>query len=634
MNAWKQIVAGAVAAVIVSAGAQVPATPSVAELAFKDGKAHFRSGEPIVLEVTYRPGREGCFLVSDTTPSPIDVVEVTPTDGTFRWMQGNGNGSDASGWGKLEGNKSAVMRLTLNDLYRFDEKGTYTVRVRTSHLRCGEFGKAKPEELTTNAVSFDVEPFAVADERALAESLEQQIRASKNEREADRLAKELEYLPGDDATRAKLSLTLNEKTFYPFGVDLGDSLWIARNREMVVKTLEQAIADPAQVDGARFIPMVLELKRNQTKPHVQCCIAQGTTEPDNVAAQYMHEVALSLPQRTGESRIRAALSVFEADARAAETNPALTADYQQAREIVVTHFDEINEYSVETVLRVYGKYLEDRRLVPDLQRLIDHSSGIFTNNRVVAMKQLQKIEPQGLDRDLVQEACTDHPAMIKDVRDQTATETLPHVDECLGTRLRQILAQPVGARMDLRLDRTMEYIARFSDGSLAPEVLKAYVGRDPSDRRWSQTARGAAICYLMRWDTKNASPLLAELMPDGAKPDQFVLFSVVAPAMPSAVGLRTYFRQWIETHGSDAGPVVYLLSQIGNAEDREFLKQRLEVLHAKGESGFSKEDGRLEVELVTAQIRGRTWDFSGDRGKEISRSECETAECKTYFRVE
>jgi hypothetical protein len=199
---------------------------------------------------------------------------------------------------------------------------------------------------------------------------------------------------------------------------------------MVVKTLEQAIADPAQVDGARFIPMVLELKRNQTKPHVQCCIARGTTEPDNVAAQYMHEVALSLPQRTGESLIRAALSVFEADARAAETNPALIADYQQAREIVVTHFDEINEYSVETVLRVYGKYLEDRRLVPDLQRLIDQSSGIFTNNRVEAMKQLQKIEPQGLDRDLVQEACTDHPAMIKDVRDQTATETLPHVDEC------------------------------------------------------------------------------------------------------------------------------------------------------------------------------------------------------------
>ena len=636
MRAWKQVVAGYIAAMAVSASAQTTASSAVAELAFKDGKTHFRSGEPIVLEVTYRPGAEGCFLVSDTEPSPMDVVEVTPTEGAFRWMQGNGRGSDASGWGQLKANTPAVMRLTLNDLYRFDERGTYTVKVRTSHLRCGEFGKANAEELTTNAVSFDVEPFAEADEKALAESLEQRIRASKNEREADLLAKELEYLPGDDATRAKLSLTLHEKTFYPFGVNLGDSLWIARNREMVVKALEEAIADPSQVDGARFVPTLLELKRNKVKPEEHCCIGVGTTHPvaDTLAAGYMHEVAVSLPKRTGESRIRAALAVFEADALGAESDPALKADYQQAREVVVTHFGEINEYSVESVLRVYGKYLEDPRIVPDLQRLIDDSKGIFTNNRVEAMNELHKIAPDGLDRYLVQEACTDHPAMIKDVRDLTATETLPEVDGCLGDRLRNILSQPAGTRMDLRLDRTMEYIARFADEALVPEVLKAYVGRAMDDRRWSQTARGAALCYLMRWDAKDASPLLAELMPDGAKPDQFVLFGVVAPATPSAVGLREYFRQWIKMHTSDVGQVVYLLSQIGNMKDKDFLKQRLEKLHSKERTAFTAADARLEIELVTAQIRGRTWDYSGEKAKEISRLECETAECKKYFRVE
>jgi len=213
MRAWKQVVAGTIAAMAVGAGAQTTASSAVAELALKDGKTHFRSGEPIVLEVTYRPGADGCFLVSDTAPSPMDVVEVTPTEGAFRWMQGNGGGSDASGWTQLKANMPAMVRLTLNDLYRFDERGTYMVKVRTSHLHCGEFGNAKAEELTTNAVSFDVEPFAEADEKALAESLEERIRASKSEREADALAEELEYLPGDDATRAKLSLTLHEKTF-------------------------------------------------------------------------------------------------------------------------------------------------------------------------------------------------------------------------------------------------------------------------------------------------------------------------------------------------------------------------------------------------------------------------------------
>jgi hypothetical protein len=123
----------------------------------------------------------------------------------------------------------------------------------------------------------------------------------------------------------------------------------------------------------------------------------------------------------------------------------------------------------------------------------------------------------------------------------------------------------------------------------------------------------------MRWDAKDASPLLAELMPDGAKPDQFVLFEVVAPAMPSEMWLRGYFRQWIEMHTSDAEQVVYLLSQIGDAEDRDFLKLRLDKLHSKERAAFSTADGRLEIELVTAQIRGRTWDYSGQKGKEISR---------------
>jgi len=62
MCVWKRVVAGAIAAIAVGAEAQTPAAPSVAELAFQDGKSHFRSGEPIVLEVTYRPGMDGCFL--------------------------------------------------------------------------------------------------------------------------------------------------------------------------------------------------------------------------------------------------------------------------------------------------------------------------------------------------------------------------------------------------------------------------------------------------------------------------------------------------------------------------------------------------------------------------------------------
>jgi hypothetical protein len=59
MGVSKHIVSVGVLTMAVGAGAQTVAASAVAELALKDGKTHFRSGEPIELEVTYRPGMDG-----------------------------------------------------------------------------------------------------------------------------------------------------------------------------------------------------------------------------------------------------------------------------------------------------------------------------------------------------------------------------------------------------------------------------------------------------------------------------------------------------------------------------------------------------------------------------------------------
>ena len=612
----------------------VPSPLVTADLSIKDGKSNFRSGEEIVLEISVITGGTGCFLVSDTQPSPMDKIELTPTDGAYRWVQGDGRGSDSSSWMQMEANKPATIRIVLNDLYRFDERGTYTVKVRTGHVRCGAFSKAEPMELTTNPVTFNVEPFEAAEEKQLAEDLEQRIRASTNERQADRLARQLDYLPGDDATRAKLSLFLNEKTFYPVGVHVDEGLWIARNRAMVVSALEQAIADPSLPVGAGWLSTLVELKRNTVKPQEPCCVMVMARRPesDTLMAQYIHQLALSLPRRTGEPRIIAATTVFEADA--AGLAPEQQADFQSAREVIITHFSEINEYSVGLILQRFGQYLDDRRMILPLQNLIDHSEGIFSGNRADALKQMQKIAPEGLDGYLVQEACSEHPAMIKEVRDLSKVELLPGVNACLRERLQMIFAQGSDTRMDVRLDRTLEYTARFADSTLLPEIWKAYTTRQPDDRRWDQDARGAALCYLMRWDPVKATSLLVEVMPGHAHADPVVLFGVVGPAMPSASSLKTVFRQEIEADSQAAPTAVYALAQIGTTEDRNYLAAKLDTLHHKDAAGYSKEDVRLEVEFVDALIHGRTWDFGGIEGKQIAEQNCRSAACRTHFQLQ
>jgi hypothetical protein len=610
----------------------VPSPGVTADLSIKDGKSSFRSGEEIVLEISVITSGTGCFLVSDTQPSPMDKIELTPTDGAYRWVQGDGRGSDASSWMQMEANKPATIRIVLNDLYRFDERGTYTVKVRTGHVRCGAFSKAEPMDLTTNPVTFNVEPFEAAEERQLAESLGQRIRSSTDQRQADRLARQLDYLPGDDATRAKLSLFLNEKTFYPFGVHVDEGLWIARNRAMVVSALEQAIADPSLPVGAGWLSTLVELKRNTAKPQEPCCVMVRRPESDTLMAQYVHQLALSLPQKTGEPRIIAATTVFEADA--AGLTPEQRADFQSAREVIITHFGEINEYSVGSILQRFGQYLDDRRMILPIQNLIDHSEGIFSSNRAAALKQMQKIAPEGLDGYIVQEACSEHPAMIKEVRDLSKVESLPGVNACLRERLQTILAGGRDTRMDVRLDRTLEYATRFADGTLLPEIWKAYTTRQPDDRRWDQDARGAALCYLMRWDPAKATSLLVEVMPGHAHADPFVLFGVVGPAMPSASSLKAVFRQEIEADSQAAPTAVYALAQIGTAEDRGYLTAKLGTLHQKDTAGYSKEDGRLEVEFVDALIHGRTWDFGGIEAKQIVEQNCRSAECRAHFQLQ
>lgn len=605
---------------------------ATAQLVIKDSVSSFRSGEPIQLEIVYRSNEPTCYVVTNTEPSLMDTVELTPEKGVYRWQQGDGAGSDASAWGKIEPGKPVSFGVTLNDLYRFDEPGDYTVRVRTRHLHCGVYPEAHASELATNARTFHVEPFAAADERQLAESLEQRIRNAGTQPEAERLAKRLDYLPGDDATRAKISLTLHPKLFYPFGISVTNGLWIARNRGMIIAAFEAAINDPSIFVDRGLIDTLVQLQRDGSRPQSTCCVLSASRREDPLSPGYLHELALSLPRRSGENLVGAALTVFEANAGEKSRTAQSDADFQSAREILISHLGEVNEYQVGGLLRQYGPQLEDRRVLPTLQKLVETSSGSFSSNRSAALQQIQRIAPDGLDAYIVQEACNEQPLHLKEVLSLTTAEILPAVDDCLTKHLQESLKQPASGQRAIKRDRTLEYIARFADANLVPQVMGAYKEQDAGEH-WSQQARGAALCYLIRWNAPGAKQLLQSVLPGGAEADQVVLFSTVETALPSNVPLRSLLREQIFSKATPDGTVVYDLSQVGTDEDRQFLLNQLDRFHATHEVPYSDADEMVEVELVTAQIRGRTWNFSGEIAKQISLQECRTEKCRSYFHV-
>jgi hypothetical protein len=610
------------------------ASEVICELSLEGGKTQFRSGEPIVLQFSFTATGPGVSVDVTTTepPSPIDTVVLTPKEGAFPWLDEQARGKryspDYVNTTTAEPNRPVTLTLTLNDLYRFDSPGHYTVSITTRRVRVGDGSSngslpspGHLQELTSNDVSFDVVPFPDQDEAALAVSLEQRIRASANQRSAQKLADELDYLSGDAATAAKLSLFLHPKTFDPSRVDVTQGLWIARNRTMVVAALERAIVNPAQT-SADLVGTLVDLKATLQPPH----------NPEAIKAEYIHQIALSIPKRTGESRIDAARTVFVTMAREGHASGP---DFDIARETIITHFSEVDQYSdVESILNPYGKYLLDPRLVPALRRILETTTDpVFSGNREAALTQLARITPGAKIADdaskyLVREACSEYPAMIRAVRDLSPMETLPEADTCLREKL---IAETNGAGTRMMLGTTMQYIARFADAALLSDVRKAYGERTD---RWDQRARGAALTYLMRWDAKNSRPLLDALLLGPDSSDGIIMVDMLEPEHDPADGLKEAAREYLQTAPPKiAAWCAFALSKIGDPEDRELLRKTLEQLRRRDAAEFSHWDGKFEVDLVTAVAQGRSWDSTKDEIIALEQT-CVSRECRQMPKVQ
>jgi hypothetical protein len=375
------------------------ATNVTVQLSIDSGKSLFRSGEPIILDLTFTTDAPGIDVRANNAnwPFSVDTVVLNPMQGVFPWyddeVRGHPYGSDGVGIQTLQPSQRFTVRLTLTDLYRFDQAGTYRVHVVTH--RTGS-------ELTSNDVEFSFEPLTEKEESALAVSLEKQIRAAKDMEEARGLVAQFDVLPGDTATRAKIALFLQPKVLEPFSVDATQGLWMARNRQMVVSALESALVDPQQHAGIGLLELLAALKARLEVPY----------EPANPAAPlptntlevgYLHQLAQTLPARTGEIQVDAARTVIFYGVREGQTSGA---DFAAAREVIIANFSLVNLWTLDTLFNQYGKYLMDVRILPALQQFLDKTTDpVFNGTRAAILAQMASLQAKDVPNYLVREAC-------------------------------------------------------------------------------------------------------------------------------------------------------------------------------------------------------------------------------------
>jgi hypothetical protein len=606
-------------AVVVSIVAPANAAGVQAHLSIASGKTEFRSGEPIFLDLTFTSDAAVTeVMASDSSwPFSVDRVVLDRMQGVFPlyddYVRGHPFASDGVMVQELEPNKTVAVRLALTDIYRFDQAGTYQVHVVTR--RTGT-------ELTTNDVAFSVRPFSEDEESELARSLEKRIREATDMADARVLAEQLDVLPGDAATQVKISLYLHPKVFEPFDVDIEPGLWIARNRQLVISSLESALADPQQ--DAR-IGLLIALKARLEVPYDPEKPTRALPT-DALEAKYIHQVAESLSARRGETQTDAARTVLAYSVKRGDLSGA---DFTAARETLITHFSNVSKWTEDTLLNQYGKYLEDVRILPALREMLikTQDDPTFRGTHAAILAQMSSLQSNEVPDHLMKEACSEQPAPLSQVRDVSSESTLPGVDSCLRSKL---LAETAPSAVSVRrrdLAETLEYIARFATPALVPDVRRAYLTRTND---WDQSAQGAAVVYLMRWDAENSKPLLEPLLPGHDSSGAMWTF-LLGPAYPPTEGLRSAFHAGlVSASGRDVGTYAYLLAQSGTEDDRRFITLQLKEFQMHLSVSESESDSMAEIDLIEAINHGRSWD--GTREEQIAfEQSCVTVGCKQHF---
>jgi hypothetical protein len=599
---------------LLSITASGQAAPAVRlELSLAAGKTTFRSGEPILLELAFTAMEPGYSLNTTTTnpASPVDTLVLSPTDGVFPWLddqaRGNRYSPDYAALVSLEADKPVTLSLPLNAVYRFDSPGHYIVHVVTNRLVGGEnIGSQHPVAvLASNEVRFAIEPMSAEEDGARAAALERQIREATDQRHAQSLANELDWLTGDASTQVELSLFLHPKTFYPFGVSVDRGLWLARNRAMVVAALERALGDPAQPlpAGSTLLSTAIGLKARLQVPYDPAA-PDKPLPTEQIESDYLKHIAATLPHRVGEPLVTSALTLFTRLARRKETAGP--------------------EFNVDWVLNAYGSYLQDTRMIPALENILQtQSKPVLNGERAAALAQLIKLGAQSVRRFVLQDICATHSITLNAVSN-APFDTLPEADECFKAQIYAPAATNTNrARVDLQQKTALA--ARFATKAIYDDLLALY---EKSGNNLDGQARGALLAYFMRWDAHRGRPLLDAALPLTA--EQFepnILFALFSTQYSD--GLEAFLRERLAVGPPpQVAAAAFELSRYGPAEDQDLLRKRLDRWRTQWSGkDIPQAEGQLEEELVMYITHGEHWQLSDVDARRL-RESCVSQQCR------
>ena len=621
------------------AGAQTAPPPDVhVKLSLAEKKNVYRVGEPIKLVLEFTADREG-YLV-EVTPERkeplLDTIVISPETGITHWLDefkdNRPHARDYFGTQKL-GTSPERIEILLNDTVRFDSPGSYTVHVVTGRI-WKSLGASDRWRITTNSITFEIKAMSEADEAIEVNRLKDLLDTKRNPRMDDELAQQLSYLTGDPSTREKVRRFLNpDQRGGNYGSHIWYGLFIARNRLLTLKLIENGLRDPAVPLGHELLYVATRLKTLIThgvreKPDGP---VTGLESEDPRAIEirdaYVVEVAAGLAKRTGNNQTTTAITILSSLPRNPQSSGAVL---RELRGILVQQFHTLDPYMQLSLLLQHWEHLRDPALIPVLKKMLAATDRRSSKIREGAMTRLLELAPDEARPYFIAEIRNANSYVNPKVLGALKDDSIPEVDTSLLDQIRALAASITsnvrGVSMPLRFKT--ELLVRFATASIYRQLMELYRSAGP---QLPVDVRAGLLAYFAKHNEREALPLIEQAVSE-VKPGEHpqILDDLTELYYSEAIGELLEKLLDVEDVSlvSTAG---YLIGRYSSASYQPVLEERLKRWREQWRDRIAEADaqhqGQIERNLVWALINNKSWKLSPQRVREL-RMSCMTQVCK------
>lgn len=617
------------------------------QIKFDGEKNVYRIGEPINLVLTYTATQPDYSVETYYSPRFDDVI-ISPTDGVYNWLYRLNrlySYDDVSAPQRLS-ETPIDIKITVNDLVRFDKPGKYKIKVLSRRVWAAKKEvsfRRDPISLMSNEIELEIKEMTEAEETAEVKRITALMDSAQNLNQHQIYKRELDYLTGDVSTAEKVRRFLNPPKFGGVTwLDTGKGLDIARNKALAIKFLETALRDPNREINQDLIQRIVALRilaEDEKSPSRAVSPEELWKERESRSKElntaYYAELLESLPKRDGRSRIFAAYRIFTSLPKDDTSSVAFTT----TKSFLIENFDKLEYAAQSELLERFWEKLKTPALIPSLEKILAGKEPEPNwNNRANAFRRLIELEEKLARPFVINEIRNPESLMNPEVLTILSDEFLPETDDALLAQI-NALAATEDRRKQLNLQFKLTLAARYATAKIYSELADIYKKYSGS---WRIEQSAPLLSYLARHNDEETIPLIEEQLNKSGDPSgSNVLYNLTKNGFSK--GLEKLLQRRLESDDPQtAASAAFYLSKYGDVENKSLIEKRYDKwlvnwskrqpeLENPVASQAMKIEAMFQVSFLEALIQVGKWKLSETEISRLKQS-CLTEDCRRRFR--